>query len=200
MPFLSPGDLPDPGIEPPSLVSPALAGRFFTTMPLLLGRLSRRFRMSSNSRALCSSSVASPVGGPGVRPQGAPPSPPGLGHHDLTRASSLEPALGQPPPSVGLGNKGVLLVHPLGHHSSTSRPVIGLGPASRASLPRCFLSGGERTLPSGPDLRLSSQHEGAWQPFSLPATRSVDCGGPVSVGRHQVRAWALWGPSFPLQR
>ena len=31
LPFLSPGDLPDPGIEPTSLVSPALAGRFFTT-------------------------------------------------------------------------------------------------------------------------------------------------------------------------
>ena len=27
-----PGDLPDPGIEPESLVSPALAGRFFTTV------------------------------------------------------------------------------------------------------------------------------------------------------------------------
>ena len=26
-----PGDLPDPGIEPMSLTSPALAGRFFTT-------------------------------------------------------------------------------------------------------------------------------------------------------------------------
>ena len=26
-----PGDLPDPGIEPTSLMSPALAGRFFTT-------------------------------------------------------------------------------------------------------------------------------------------------------------------------
>ena len=26
-----PGDLPDPGIEPISLMSPALAGRFFTT-------------------------------------------------------------------------------------------------------------------------------------------------------------------------
>ena len=30
MPFPSPGDLPDPGIKPPS---PALAGRFFTTEP-----------------------------------------------------------------------------------------------------------------------------------------------------------------------
>ena len=26
-----PGDLPDPGIEPPSLMSPVLAGGFFTT-------------------------------------------------------------------------------------------------------------------------------------------------------------------------
>ena len=33
MPFSTPGDLPKPGIEPStqSLVSPALAGRFFTT-------------------------------------------------------------------------------------------------------------------------------------------------------------------------
>ena len=31
LPFLSPGDLSDPGIK---LVSPALAGRFFTIEPL----------------------------------------------------------------------------------------------------------------------------------------------------------------------
>ena len=31
--FSSPGDPPDPGIEPMSLGSPALAGRFFTTVP-----------------------------------------------------------------------------------------------------------------------------------------------------------------------
>ena len=31
LPSPSPGDLPDPGIEPLSVVSPALAGRFFTT-------------------------------------------------------------------------------------------------------------------------------------------------------------------------
>ena len=30
-PFPSPGNLPNPGIEPASLTSPALAGRFFTT-------------------------------------------------------------------------------------------------------------------------------------------------------------------------
>ena len=34
LPFPTPGDLPDPGIEPASLVSPALAGRSFTTEPL----------------------------------------------------------------------------------------------------------------------------------------------------------------------
>ena len=33
LPFPSPGDLSDPGIEPASLMSPALAGRFFTTVP-----------------------------------------------------------------------------------------------------------------------------------------------------------------------
>ena len=31
LPFPTPGDLPDPGIEPMALASPALAGRFFTT-------------------------------------------------------------------------------------------------------------------------------------------------------------------------
>ena len=31
--FPTPGDLPDPGMEPVSLASPALAGRFFTTEP-----------------------------------------------------------------------------------------------------------------------------------------------------------------------
>ena len=34
LPFANPGDLPDPGgIKPPSLVSLALAGRFFSTEP-----------------------------------------------------------------------------------------------------------------------------------------------------------------------
>ena len=31
LPFPSPGDLPDPGIKPASLASPAMAGGFFTT-------------------------------------------------------------------------------------------------------------------------------------------------------------------------
>ena len=33
LPLPSPGDLSDPGTEPASLVSPALAGGFFTTAP-----------------------------------------------------------------------------------------------------------------------------------------------------------------------
>ena len=33
LPFPPPGDLPNPRIEPLSLLSPALAGRFFTTVP-----------------------------------------------------------------------------------------------------------------------------------------------------------------------
>ena len=33
LPFPSPGDLPNPGIEPTSPASPALVGRFFTTEP-----------------------------------------------------------------------------------------------------------------------------------------------------------------------
>ena len=33
LPFPIPGDLPDPGVEPVSLMSPALAGRFFTAVP-----------------------------------------------------------------------------------------------------------------------------------------------------------------------
>ena len=38
MPFLSPGDLPNPGVKPTSSVSPALAGGFLTTVPLSLGK------------------------------------------------------------------------------------------------------------------------------------------------------------------
>ena len=34
LPFPTPGDLSDPGTESMSLVSPALAGGFFTTAPL----------------------------------------------------------------------------------------------------------------------------------------------------------------------
>ena len=33
LPFLTPGDLPNPGMEPVCLVSPAVTGGFFTTEP-----------------------------------------------------------------------------------------------------------------------------------------------------------------------
>ena len=41
LPFPSPGDLPDPGIESSSLVSPALAGGFFTTNATWMMRKSK---------------------------------------------------------------------------------------------------------------------------------------------------------------
>ena len=44
LPFPSPGDLPDPGIEPTSLASPALAGGFFTTEPPGANNLSDHVR------------------------------------------------------------------------------------------------------------------------------------------------------------
>ena len=47
MPFLTPGDLPDSGIESNSLVSPALEGRFFTTVPP--GKHYGGFRVHLNS-------------------------------------------------------------------------------------------------------------------------------------------------------
>ena len=52
LPFPSPGDLPNPGIEPMSPVSPALASGFFTTDPrhLLLGNL--RINLINVSKSL----------------------------------------------------------------------------------------------------------------------------------------------------
>ena len=60
LPFPPPGDLPNPGIEPVSLVSPALAGRFLTTAPPgkpLLGEGSNYHALGwkqSNSKGLIS--------------------------------------------------------------------------------------------------------------------------------------------------
>ena len=39
LPYSPPGDLPDPGIKPSSLMSPALADRFFTTSATWEARL-----------------------------------------------------------------------------------------------------------------------------------------------------------------
>ena len=41
LPFSPPGDLPYPGVELMSLVSPTLAGGFFTTLPPTLGKPQR---------------------------------------------------------------------------------------------------------------------------------------------------------------
>ena len=56
VPFAPPGDLPNPGIEP---TSPALVGRFFTTMPpgksyvlILDSKLNLIFALSQSSKAV----------------------------------------------------------------------------------------------------------------------------------------------------
>ena len=49
LPFPPPGDLPDPGIEPASLVSPAPAGRFFIQTPP--GKPEKSYVWPSNSTA-----------------------------------------------------------------------------------------------------------------------------------------------------
>ena len=66
LPFPSPGDLPDPGIETASLVSPALAGRFFTTRAtwevqyfLILGSLSLVAQMVKRLPAMWETRVRS---------------------------------------------------------------------------------------------------------------------------------------------
>ena len=41
--FPTPGDLPDPGMEPASSEAPASAGRFFTTKPLILDHQTRKY-------------------------------------------------------------------------------------------------------------------------------------------------------------
>ena len=43
LPFPMPVDLPDPGIEPESLVSPVLAGRFFTARRHLGGPVFKNY-------------------------------------------------------------------------------------------------------------------------------------------------------------
>ena len=45
-----PGDLPDPGMEPESLMSPALAGGFFTTSTMKITYLKNGKHTGENSR------------------------------------------------------------------------------------------------------------------------------------------------------
>ena len=67
LPFPPPGDRPDPGIEPTSLVPPAWAGRFFTTSTiwealLLLQKLLILHSWSHGERELQKRSYARPFG------------------------------------------------------------------------------------------------------------------------------------------
>ena len=67
LPCPPPGDLPDPGIEPMSLTSPALAGRFFTTSTTSVQSLSRvRPHQPQHTRPPC------PSPNPGVHPNSCP--------------------------------------------------------------------------------------------------------------------------------
>ena len=50
LPFPTPGDLPDPGIEPTSLASPALAGTCFITVPL--GKSPMSYYLTCNKQVL----------------------------------------------------------------------------------------------------------------------------------------------------
>ena len=49
LPCPSPGDLPNPGIEPSSLMSPALAGRFFTISTTWEGQRTSAIHMDSHA-------------------------------------------------------------------------------------------------------------------------------------------------------
>ena len=59
-PFPTPGDLPDPGIEPTSLVSPALAGGFSTTEPAAAAAA----KSHQSCPTLCDPIDGSPAGSP----------------------------------------------------------------------------------------------------------------------------------------
>ena len=61
LPFPPPGDLPDPGIEPVFLTSPALAGRFFTTVAKIWGREGQSLQLLH----VCRPAGPRPPGSPG---------------------------------------------------------------------------------------------------------------------------------------
>ena len=66
LPFATPGDLPDPGIEPQTPASPALAGRFFTTASSGRVMLRRSLVVAQEPKETPGSCV--------LRPEGASPS------------------------------------------------------------------------------------------------------------------------------
>ena len=62
LPYLPPGDIPDPGIEPPSLMSPALAGRFFITSATWEAQNNVFVTHSQSCLTLCIPMGCSPLG------------------------------------------------------------------------------------------------------------------------------------------
>ena len=68
LPCLPPGDLPDPGIEPASLKSPALAGRFFTPSTALEAQHRAAAAAAAKSLQPCLT-LCDPIDG---RPPGSP--------------------------------------------------------------------------------------------------------------------------------
>ena len=65
LPCPPPGDLPDPGTEPVSLLSPALAGGFFTTSATWEARAAAAAAKSLQScPTLCDPTDGSPPGSP----------------------------------------------------------------------------------------------------------------------------------------
>ena len=63
MPYPPPGDLPDPGMDPESLMPPALAGGFFTTSAIWLQFTSSGSTLNSSYLAISTTSVPSSTKG-----------------------------------------------------------------------------------------------------------------------------------------
>ena len=74
LPFPTPGHLPDPGIEPSSLVSPVLAGGFFTTEPprsdSILGLCWASPGGSVGKESICKAGDSGSIPGSGRSPRG----------------------------------------------------------------------------------------------------------------------------------
>ena len=68
LPFHFPGNLPNPGIKPVSLVSPTLAGGFFTTEPAenLVQMVAAGAKSLQSCLTLCDPTDGSPPGSPAV--------------------------------------------------------------------------------------------------------------------------------------
>jgi len=64
VPFPPPVDLPDLGMEPESLMSPAVAGRFFTTSATWVGRTAAAAKSLQSCPTLCDPIDGSPPGSP----------------------------------------------------------------------------------------------------------------------------------------